>query len=112
MFCSSSLYKFNDVLSQLAIMGPSGSGKSTLIHALAGLIKESKKVTVEGKRYINGTPLSGDSMLPAAFIEQDVNFFPHMTVKETLDFRVELKLGSTLGKSARDGKSSCRRFLT
>ena len=41
-------------------------------------------------------------MLPVAFIEQDVNFFPHMTVKETLDFRVELKLGSRLGKSARD----------
>jgi ABC-type multidrug transport system ATPase subunit len=83
-------------------MGPSGSGKSSLIHALAGLIKESNKITVEGKRYINGNILAGDSILPAAFIEQDVNFFPHMTVKETLDFRVELKLGSTLGKSARD----------
>ena len=86
----------------LAIMGPSGSGKSTLIHALAGLIKESNKITVEGKRYLNGSPLAGDSMLPAAFIEQEVNFFPHMTVKETLDFRVELKLGNSLGKSARD----------
>jgi len=83
-------------------MGPSGSGKSTLIHALAGLIKESDKITVEGKRYLNGFSLAGDSMLPAAFIEQDVNFFPHMTVKETLDFRVELKLGSSLGKSERD----------
>jgi len=55
-----------------------------------------------GKRYINNEPLSGDSSLPAAIIEQEVNFFPHMTVKETLDFRVELKLGSRLGKSARD----------
>jgi ABC-type multidrug transport system ATPase subunit len=53
-------------------------------------------------RYVNDQPLSEKSMLPAAFIEQDVNFFPHMTVKETLDFRVELKLGSRLGKSARD----------
>jgi len=51
---------------------------------------------------VNGETLSEDSKLPAAFIEQDVNFFPHMTVKETLDFRVELKLGSRLGKSARD----------
>ena len=55
-----------------------------------------------GLRYVNDQPLSDKSMLPAAFIEQDVNFFPHMTVKETLDFRVELKLGSRLGKSARD----------
>ena len=55
-----------------------------------------------GLRYVNDQPLSEKSMLPVAFIEQDVNFFPHMTVKETLDFRVELKLGSRLGKSARD----------
>eukprot|EP00978_Attheya_sp_CCMP212_P045749 scaffold359367_cov24-Attheya_sp.AAC.1 len=41
-------------------------------------------------------------MIPAAFIEQDVNFFPHMTVKETLDFRVELKMGRKLTKDARD----------
>lgn len=33
----------------LAIMGPSGSGKSSLVHALAGRIKDSKFITVEGK---------------------------------------------------------------
>mmetsp|Transcript_4852 Transcript_4852/g.7352 ORF Transcript_4852/g.7352 Transcript_4852/m.7352 type:complete len:684 (+) Transcript_4852:75-2126(+) len=86
----------------LAVMGPSGSGKSSLIHSLAGRITESSKISVSGKRYVNGEILSEDSNLPAAFIEQEVNFFPHMTVKETLDFRVELKLGSRLGKSARD----------
>ena len=83
-------------------MGPSGSGKSTFLHALAGKIKEQKRVTLYGNRYINKEPVSGSSPLPAAFIEQDVNFFPHMTVKETLDFRVELRLGSKLGQSARD----------
>ena len=41
-------------------------------------------------------------MIPAAFIEQDTNFFPYMTVKETLDFRVELKLGRTVNKNDRD----------
>lgn len=129
----------------LAVMGPSGSGKSSLIHALAGRLSESSKLSlsgtvklffwfhvpfnlcllaisiiccnrshlmllklattiliISGKRYVNGETLSEDSSLPAAFIEQEVNFFPHMTVKETLDFRVELKLGSRLGKSARD----------
>lgn len=86
----------------LAVMGPSGSGKSSLIHALAGRLSESSKLSLSGKRYVNGETLSEDSSLPAAFIEQEVNFFPHMTVKETLDFRVELKLGSRLGKSARD----------
>ncbi len=86
----------------LAVMGPSGSGKSSLIHALAGRVKENKKLTLSGKRYVNNQQLSGESLLPAAFIEQEVNFFPHMTVKETLDFRVELKLGRALNKSDRD----------
>lgn len=41
-------------------------------------------------------------MLPCAFVEQENNFFPHMTVRETLSFRVELKLGSRISKNARD----------
>lgn len=79
-----------------------GAGKSTVLHAWAGKIKYSPKLTLEGNRYMNGVPLSSDSTVPAAFIEQDVMFFPHMTVRETLTFRVELKLGSLLSKTARD----------
>jgi ABC-type multidrug transport system ATPase subunit len=86
----------------LAILGPSGAGKSTVLHALAGRIKHSSKLKLFGSRYINGHPLAPDSMVPAAFIEQDVAFFPHMTVRETLAFRVELKLGSLISKKARD----------
>ena len=70
----------------LAIMGPSGAGKSTVLHALSGRIKESSKISLEGKRYINGRPITGDSMVPCAFVEQSVTFFPHLTVRETLEF--------------------------
>lgn len=84
----------------LAIMGPSGAGKSSVMHALAGKVKESSKVRLEGSRYINGHAITGESQIPAAFVKQDVNFFPHMTVRETLAFRVELKLGSLISKEA------------
>ena len=86
----------------LAIMGPSGSGKSTLLDALAGKIKFSNKLKLAGRRFVNDNIVSGDSQIPAAYIEQSANFFPHMTVRETLDFRAELKLGSTLKKGDRD----------
>jgi ABC-type multidrug transport system ATPase subunit len=86
----------------LAIMGPSGAGKSTVLHALAGRIKHSSSLKLYGSRYVNGKVLSSDSIIPSAFIEQDVAFFPHMTVRETLSFRVELKMGSLLSKKARD----------
>jgi ABC-type multidrug transport system ATPase subunit len=85
----------------LAILGPSGAGKSSLLHALSGQIKDSTKLKLYGRRFMNGEAVSGDSMLPSAFIEQDVEFFPHMTVRETLRFRVDLKLGSQLSKKAR-----------
>jgi ABC-type multidrug transport system ATPase subunit len=84
----------------LAIMGPSGSGKSSLLHALAGKIKHNSKLTLQGKRYLNGKQVKGGT-LPAALIEQQVNFFPHMTVKETLEFRVDLLLEKSLGKKQR-----------
>ena len=77
-------------------------GKSTLLHAIAGRIPESKKLQLEGKRYINGQIVDGDALLPAAMVEQEVNFFPHMTVRETLDFRVELEMGRALSKSQRN----------
>lgn len=80
----------------------SGAGKSTLLHALAGRVKDNPKLKLYGRRYINGKELDGESAVPSAFIEQDVNFFPHMTVRETLKFRVELKVGSRLSEHARD----------
>jgi len=86
----------------LAIMGPSGAGKSTLLHALAGRVKDSPKLRLQGLRYVNGHPVCEDCMLPAAFIEQEAVFFPHMTVRETLNFRVELKLGKQSSKAVRD----------
>mmetsp|Transcript_14759 Transcript_14759/g.21255 ORF Transcript_14759/g.21255 Transcript_14759/m.21255 type:complete len:561 (-) Transcript_14759:130-1812(-) len=83
-------------------MGPSGSGKSSLMDALAGKIKYSSKLKLSGRRFINNNLVSPDSHVPAAYIEQTVNFFPHMTVRETLDFRAELKMGSMLRKAQRD----------
>jgi ABC-type multidrug transport system ATPase subunit len=76
------------------------AGKSTVMHALAGKVKASADIQLEGARYINGHAITGDSQVPAAFVKQEVSFFPHMTVRETLAFRVELKLGSLISKQA------------
>lgn len=69
---------------------------------MSGRIKDNSKLTLYGRRYINGEPVAGDCRIPSAFVEQEVNFFPHMTVRETLTFRVNLKLGSMLSKKARN----------
>ena len=41
-------------------------------------------------------------MLPIAFVQQEANFFAHMTVRETLRFRVELNLGKMLSIRAKE----------
>ena len=83
------------------VLLPPRSGKSTLLHAIAGKVKGDKKISLSGHRYVNGVPISGDSHIPSAFVPQEVNFFPHMTVRETLSFQVELKMGSTLENEER-----------
>ena len=78
------------------------SSQSVFLHALAGRIKADKKLTLKGDRFYNGVLQPPDAILPAAFVEQEVNFFPRMTVRETLDFRVALHFGDLLEKDARD----------
>ena len=93
-------FRFSLFCFETSIAAWIGAGKSSLMHALAGKIQESSKLRLEGSRYINGNAITGDSQIPAAFVKQEVSFFPHMTVRETLAFRVELKLGSLISKEA------------
>ena len=51
---------------------------------------------------MNGEIQPPDFVLPAAFVEQEVNFFPRMTVRETLHFRVALHFGDELRCDERD----------
>lgn len=73
-----------------------------MLHAIAGRIPESNKLHLEGRRYINDQIVDGQDILPGAMVEQEVNFFPHMTVRETLHFRVELEMGRALNRSQRE----------
>jgi iron(III) transport system ATP-binding protein len=75
---------FNEIL---AIVGPSGCGKTTLLRVIAGL--ESPD---EGKVLIDGVEVSTPSKLVApskrglSMIFQDLALWPHMTVKEHIEF--------------------------
>jgi len=76
----------------MAIMGPSGAGKSSVLAALARRINASSKIILRGRRWSNGKRLKGRDALPAAWIPQESEgFFPQMTVRETMDFRVRLQ---------------------
>jgi branched-chain amino acid transport system ATP-binding protein len=69
----------------VTIIGPNGAGKSTLLKTIAGLLKrKSGTISLAGQR-IDGRPAREISMLGIAFVPQEHNIFPTMSVAENLE---------------------------
>ncbi len=69
----------------VAIIGPNGAGKSTLLKVIAGILRPH-----EGSVRFRGAPIHGRlpreiSGLGVAFVPQEQNVFPTMTVRENLE---------------------------
>ena len=73
----------------LAIVGPSGCGKSTLLDILAGLTKPTS-----GEIYIDGKLVTGPA-LDRGIVLQGYALFPWRTVKQNVEFGLEVKKIST-----------------
>jgi branched-chain amino acid transport system ATP-binding protein/neutral amino acid transport system ATP-binding protein len=69
----------------VAIIGPNGAGKSTLLKAIAGLLRlKSGAILLEGASIQLLSP--GDrARRGIAFVPQEANVFPSMTVRENLE---------------------------
>jgi branched-chain amino acid transport system ATP-binding protein/neutral amino acid transport system ATP-binding protein len=69
----------------VAIIGPNGAGKSTLLKSLAGLLTlKSGAILLEG-RAIQTLPARERARLGIAFVPQEANVFPTMSVRENLE---------------------------
>ena len=69
----------------VGIIGPNGAGKSTLLKAIAGLLKPKA-----GAIQLNGQDVTGReprdiSRLGLAYVPQEHNIFPSMSVRENLE---------------------------
>jgi branched-chain amino acid transport system ATP-binding protein/neutral amino acid transport system ATP-binding protein len=68
-----------------AIVGPNGAGKSTLLKAIAGLIRpKAGQVVLDGET-LTGLPPRGIAARGIAFVPQEANIFPSLTVRENLE---------------------------
>ncbi|HEX3952074.1 MAG TPA: ABC transporter ATP-binding protein [Stellaceae bacterium] len=69
----------------VAVIGPNGAGKSTLLKAIAGLLRPSR-----GTVALNDEPITAKAprdicRLGVAYVPQEDNIFPTMSVRENLE---------------------------
>lgn len=69
----------------VAIIGPNGAGKSTLLKAIAGILKPSSGTIALDGEAIAGRPAREICAAGLAFVPQEANVFPTMSVRENLE---------------------------
>ena len=69
----------------VTIIGPNGAGKSTLLKTLAGIVRPSRgSIELKGEA-IGGRPAREIARLGLAYVPQEHNIFPSMSVRENLE---------------------------
>jgi branched-chain amino acid transport system ATP-binding protein len=69
----------------VAIIGPNGAGKSTLLKAVAGLLALKRGTILLNGADLVGLPARARARAGLAFVPQEANVFPTMTVRENLE---------------------------
>ncbi|WP_209318274.1 ABC transporter ATP-binding protein [Falsiroseomonas selenitidurans] len=81
-----------------AIVGPNGAGKSTLLKAIAGLLKpKAGGIRLEG-RALGGLPPRSIAAAGIAFVPQEANIFPSLSVRENLEMGGYLEPRATVAQ--------------
>jgi molybdate transport system ATP-binding protein len=85
----------------VALVGPSGAGKSTLLRTIAGLVApRSGTLTVAGKTWFDRAQridVPADER-PVGFLFQDYALFPHMTVRQNIEYARRRRADSYLDR--------------
>jgi iron(III) transport system ATP-binding protein len=82
----------------LAILGPSGSGKTSLLRLIAGFERpDAGIVSIEGVDVSSPMKMIAPSKRNLSMIFQDLALWPHMTVKQHIEFVLKKdKLGKNV----------------
>jgi branched-chain amino acid transport system ATP-binding protein len=69
----------------VSIIGPNGAGKSTLLKAIAGILRIKSGTVTLGGVAVHGRKAREISAMGLAFVPQEQNIFPTMSVAENLE---------------------------
>jgi molybdate transport system ATP-binding protein len=85
----------------VALVGPSGAGKSTILRLIAGLVRpRAGRVSVAGETWFDaerGLDVPVDERA-VGFLFQDYALFPHLTVRQNIEFARRHKADAYLGR--------------
>ena len=92
-----------DVSSTMALVGPSGAGKTTVLRAVAGLVRpQSGRISSGSTVWFDGA--AGISLPPdrraVGLVFQDYALFPHLTVRENVEYSRRHKADEYLDRFA------------
>src|SRR5262249_49280837 len=79
----------------VCVIGPNGAGKSTLLKAIAGLLTPSRGAITFNDRSLIGLPPRDITRLGVAYVPQEHNVFPSMSVAENLEIGGYVAPGET-----------------
>ena len=72
----------------LTLLGPSGCGQTTILRTIGGFIElTSGDITIDGKSIVAMPP----EKRPTSMVFQSYNLWPHMTVKQNLEYGLKLR---------------------
>ena len=76
----------------ISILGPSGCGKTTLLRMIAGLENpDNGTISIEGREVYNKAINIPSEKRNLGMVFQEYALFPHLTVRENLEFGVDQK---------------------
>ncbi|MBN8869742.1 MAG: ABC transporter ATP-binding protein [Solirubrobacterales bacterium] len=82
----------------IAVLGPSGSGKSTLLRMLGGqMVPDSGDIRIGGESIVGCAP----NQIDCATVFQDFALFPHMNVRQNVEFGLKMRGWSREDRQAR-----------
>jgi branched-chain amino acid transport system ATP-binding protein len=84
------------------VLGANGAGKSSLASAIAGVVKPRAGQVVFGGQDVTGRSAHAICKLGLAYVPENRNLFPHLTVKENLWGQLRFSLPRAQRKEAYD----------
>jgi branched-chain amino acid transport system ATP-binding protein/neutral amino acid transport system ATP-binding protein len=85
----------------VCVIGPNGAGKSTLLKAIAGLLAPSRGAITFKERSLVGLMPRDITRLGVAYVPQELNIFPSMSVIENLEIGGYIEPARTAGRMGR-----------